>query len=298
MKSLQRDSERCTELALASEDVYSASKRGLYGSKCVHDLHYTDCDQKMQRNDFFLRADPVQPFFGRTHMRQIKLSGDEHPTCVALVKAATEAGFETATQLAESLGVSVAVLNNWKTRGVAYQHRVAVGIKFPSIPARVLAERPATPTISDRDGASATVFRRRMGSVDTGFRIPIVGNLLFTVEDFAPLVEYKGEAPFLDVTSRDSEAYAVLCNGNAHAPRIRSGEYVVIEPNVAVAPGDEVLIRMLDGRVTFRQFLYVRDGLVHVLPLGDSHTKTTIHEHDIEAIEFIGAFAKSTRLRH
>lgn len=96
--------------------------------------------------------------------------------------------------------------------------------------------------------------------------------------------------------SRDKNAYAVRCKGESMAPRIRHGEYAIIEPNHAVVPGDEVLVKSTDGRVMIKVFAYSRDGMVHLDSINNNHQtfpRISLAEEDVAAMHYVAATAKS-----
>lgn len=93
----------------------------------------------------------------------------------------------------------------------------------------------------------------------------------------------------------DANAYAVRCRGDSMKPRIKHGEYVIVEPNHAPCPGDEVLVRSRDGRVMVKEWLYTRDGLVHLLSINEDHPKITIPVEEIEVMHYVAAISKQTQ---
>lgn len=93
--------------------------------------------------------------------------------------------------------------------------------------------------------------------------------------------------------SRDPEAYAVRCKGDSMKPRIKSGEFVILEPNHPVVNGDDVLVRSVEGRVMVKELLYIRDGIVHLGSINEAHPKITIPETEIAAMHFVSGIVKS-----
>lgn len=97
----------------------------------------------------------------------------------------------------------------------------------------------------------------------------------------------------IDWPTRDPNAYALRCKGDSMKPRIRHGEYVIVEPNHAVVPGDEVLVKAKDGRVMVKQLAYVRDGMVYLDSVNEQHPRISILQEDIEAFHFVAGIARS-----
>jgi phage repressor protein C with HTH and peptisase S24 domain len=127
-------------------------------------------------------------------------------------------------------------------------------------------------------------------------RIPVVGTAQLGDNGYWSELEYPpghGDGYIL-LPTRDPSAYALRCRGDSMKPRIRDGEFVVIEPGSRPMPGDEVLVRSKDGRVMVKTLLYVRDGRVHLLSVNEAHPPIAIYEHEIEVIHPVTAICKRT----
>lgn len=95
-------------------------------------------------------------------------------------------------------------------------------------------------------------------------------------------------------TSTDENAYALRCRGESMRPRIKDGEFVIIEPNHACHNGDEVLIQAADGRVMVKELLYIRDGAVFLGSVNESHGKISIKQEEIVSMHYVSCIAKSS----
>jgi phage repressor protein C with HTH and peptisase S24 domain len=94
--------------------------------------------------------------------------------------------------------------------------------------------------------------------------------------------------------SRDKDIYAVRCVGDSMRPRIRHGEFVIVEPNREARPGDEVLIKSHDGRVMVKIFMYKRDGHYYFESVNDAHPSISIPNSEIAALHYVEAIVKSS----
>ena len=81
------------------------------------------------------------------------------------------------------------------------------------------------------------------------------------------------------------------------SPRIKNREFVVVEPNHAIEPGDEVLVKSKDGRVMVKEFLYKRGGRVHLVSVNAAHPPVAIDEDQIEKMHYVGWIAKPSAWR-
>lgn len=96
----------------------------------------------------------------------------------------------------------------------------------------------------------------------------------------------------IDWPSRDPNAYALRCKGDSMKPSIRHGEFVIVEPNHPVVPGDEVLVKSKDGRVMVKQLAYVRDGMVYLDSVNETHPRISIPQEDLEAFHYVAGIAR------
>lgn len=98
-------------------------------------------------------------------------------------------------------------------------------------------------------------------------------------------------------STKDPNAYALRVRGESMRPRIRSGEFVVVEPNTPYRPGDDVVVALRDGRRTVKEFLYERDDEVSFRAINESFGDLTVRKSDIESIHFVGAIVPRTSAR-
>ena len=128
--------------------------------------------------------------------------------------------------------------------------------------------------------------------------IPIKGKAMLGDNGFFEEMDYPQGAGdgYLKIYSDDPDAYALRVVGNSMEPRIRSGEFVMIEPNQGYVAGDEVLVRTEEGRAMIKVFMYRRDGEVRLLSVNDAHPPITLTEASVTVIHPVGAIVKPSRL--
>ncbi len=94
--------------------------------------------------------------------------------------------------------------------------------------------------------------------------------------------------------TKDSDAYSVKCDGDSMSPRIRHGEYAIIEPNTAVMPGDEVLVQSKDGQVMVKVFTHKRDGRAYFESINDGeHKPFSLPLEEIDSMQYVAGIAKA-----
>jgi transcriptional regulator with XRE-family HTH domain len=100
----------------------------------------------------------------------------------------------------------------------------------------------------------------------------------------------------LDFPSEDRDAYSIRIEGDAFHPRVKSGEYLVIEPGRDLAAGDEVLVTLKDGRSLLRELAWRREGSTALNSLVDGH-RMTVLDSEIKTIHYVAAIVKASRVR-
>lgn len=151
---------------------------------------------------------------------------------------------------------------------------------------------PSSNTQTQRQGAESNA--EEAPALGRAQRIPVVGTA--QLGDNGYWAELETPVGFgdghIEFAAKTSNAYALRCKGDSMKPRIKDGEFVIIEPDHPPIPGDEVLVRAKDGRVMVKELLYVRDDTLHLLSINESHGKLAIPIADIEVIHFVCAIAK------
>jgi phage repressor protein C with HTH and peptisase S24 domain len=117
-------------------------------------------------------------------------------------------------------------------------------------------------------------------------RIPVVGTAQlgddgYWHEQEFPVGHGDGHVRYY---SDDPNCYALRVKGDSMRPRIKPGEFVVVEPNAATAPGDEVLVKVRDGRRMVKILHSRRNGQLELYSVNDLHRPLTLDEEQVEAV--------------
>lgn len=126
--------------------------------------------------------------------------------------------------------------------------------------------------------------------------VPVVGNAQLGDGGYWTGMEYPvgtGDG-FINWPTTDKDAYALKCKGDSMMPRIKNGEYVVIEPNHRFLPGDEVLVVTIDHKVMVKTYLYSRGGVVTFMSINEEHPPIKLDENEIEKIHYVAGIAKES----
>lgn len=89
--------------------------------------------------------------------------------------------------------------------------------------------------------------------------------------------------------AKGQNAYALRVRGESMHPRIRSGEFLVVEPSIPANPGDDVVVICCDGRKMVKQMLYQRDGEVTLGSINNGFKPITLPLQEVEAIHYVAA---------
>lgn len=197
---------------------------------------------------------------------------------------------------------SPSTVSEWKRTGRIAKDKLYRLAVFSQISTEWWLNENATIPPTDADRATVGPDRSARQpphtyTVRSGLRIPVVGGARLGDNGHFVELEYPaghGDG-YIDIPSSDPNAYALRCEGDSMSPRIKHGEFVIVEPGHAVVAGDEVVVKASDGRVMVKTFLYRRDGRVHLDSVNEAHPRVAIDEAQIDALHYVGAIAKASR---
>jgi phage repressor protein C with HTH and peptisase S24 domain len=210
------------------------------------------------------------------------------------LKAARKQAKLTQNQLAEALEVSREAVSSWENgvympeSGRISQIADALGVGVGELFDEQLP-------ISARSHAGAKDSGRKEYVVNRGERHPpVVGTAQLGSDGYWLELDYPvghGDG-FVRYPSRDPNAYALRCKGDSMRPRIKPGEFIVVEPNHAYAPGEEVVIKDRAGRVMVKVFNFNRGGVVEFSSINEDHKPITLETNEIEYIHYVAGIFK------
>lgn len=215
------------------------------------------------------------------------------------IAAAIEASGKLKSTVAKECGVRPSSVSQWldgSSKSLKPENLYALA-RATGFSARWIAigEGPERPT-HDSDDLESNVLGEPV-QLKQGL-IPVKGKAMLGDGGYFEEMDYPQGAGdgYLRIYSDDPDAYALRVVGSSMEPRIRSGEFVMVEPNQPHMAGDEVLVRTADGRAMIKVFMYHRDGEIRLLSVNDSHPPLTISEADVTVIHPVGAIVKPSRL--
>lgn len=132
--------------------------------------------------------------------------------------------------------------------------------------------------------------------VNEGPSVPVIGTAQLGDDGFWYELQYpvgQGEG-FVRYPARDPNTYALRVKGDSMWPRIRPGEFVVIEPNHELVFGEEVMVQTTNGRSMIKILVSRRNGLVELHSINGAHKPITLEESEIAKIHYVGGIIKAS----
>lgn len=187
--------------------------------------------------------------------------------------------------LASALGVTLADMANSEA-----QQMLATQIKGHAI-------REDSGKWPKRETAASETLQ--VGAAKDG-AVPVVGQAKLGVDGYFEAIDFPvghGDG-YLMIHSDDPNAYGLKVLGDSMHPRIKNGEYVLIEPNKVFCAGDEVMVKTVTGQAMIKEFIYQRDGMYRFDSVNQAHAPIHLPEEAIEKIHLVGGILKSSRFTH
>lgn len=122
-------------------------------------------------------------------------------------------------------------------------------------------------------------------------QVPVVGHVKGGDDGFLEELGFpvgNGDG-HVEYPARDKNAYALKVRGDSMRPRMRAGEYVIVEPNHQAHPGDDVVVSTIDGRKLIKEFLYERDGDITLGSINQEHAPITLSRSEIANLHYVAA---------
>ncbi|EDH7841918.1 phage repressor protein C [Salmonella enterica subsp. enterica serovar Kentucky] len=123
--------------------------------------------------------------------------------------------------------------------------------------------------------------------------VRVVGEAILGVDGAIEMTEERDG--WLKIYSDDPEAFGLRVKGDSMWPRIKSGEYVLIEPNTKVCPGDEVFVRTIEGHNMIKVLGYDRDGEYQFTSINQDHRPITLPYYEVSKVEYVAGILKQSR---
>jgi SOS-response transcriptional repressor LexA len=145
-------------------------------------------------------------------------------------------------------------------------------------------DRPLTSLVEMLNQAEAENAGSENGTTDAIKEhpgIPVYGNVSTDhqgmIVDTAPFRNVYTDT-WLPIQFKGKDLFAVRLIGTALNPRIKSGEYLIVDRHSPPRHGDDVLIKLVSGERYILQFLYVRNNEMVFGPLNNPTPSLSVAE--------------------
>lgn len=193
----------------------------------------------------------------------------------------------TAAEAARQCDITPQAVNGWLRTGRVGKRHLAIIARLTSRPLEWFLE----PHVASPKGAYDVPIEARELLNQA---VPVVGTAQLGDNGFWSELEYPaghGDG-FVRYPTRDSNAYALRVKGDSMRPRIKPGEFVIVEPHAPIEPGHEVLVKTHDGRVMVKVLNFRRNGIIELASINEDHKPITIEENAVELIHSVAGIAK------
>lgn len=102
---------------------------------------------------------------------------------------------------------------------------------------------------------------------------------------------------YIDLPSRDADAYALRLKGDSMSPAIKSGWIAICEPSHDLVPLEYVMIRLRDGESMVKELLRATDEDVTVQSVNDAYGRRTIPIEQIETMHYVAAIVAPSKIK-
>lgn len=93
---------------------------------------------------------------------------------------------------------------------------------------------------------------------------------------------------FVQYWTKDPKAYALRVKGESMHPRYRAREFIVVTPSIEAQPGNDVVVKLKDGRKLLKQLNRIHDDEIQLVSINDGYEPATIQRDEIEDIHRVG----------
>lgn len=120
--------------------------------------------------------------------------------------------------------------------------------------------------------------------------MPVIGTVQGGDQGYLTDLEYQvgyGDGEVMH-PAKDPNSYALRVRGDSMRPRIKSGEFIIVEPNRKVESGDECVVCLKDGRRMVKEFLYQRDDEYTFGSINSEHPSISVSADQIDVLHYVG----------
>lgn len=197
-----------------------------------------------------------------------------HPTMQRIYDATSLNG----SDLAASINESPQTIYKWDKRGVSKKGAFAISQKHKIDIGWILT--------GDGDPRIESISRNTSNAAPmSGGWVPVKSYSKMGYDGFYTEMGFLGNGGdgYVPSLTAGPNAYAVKGTGDSMYPAIRSGWYIVCDPDATPTPTEFVEVRLNDGRRTIKELIGVVGGLLHLLSV-NGEKRMTFELSEVDAI--------------
>ncbi|HED2522675.1 TPA: XRE family transcriptional regulator [Klebsiella aerogenes] len=192
------------------------------------------------------------------------------------------------TLIADQMGITQSAVGHYITGRQPLNARVVSDF------ARILGvgAEQISPTLAREIARQASALKDSLTLEEMARRVMVIGRLSPNEAGAAGgLMKRDG---WLKLDS-DSSSFALEIVGNGLWPRVKNGEFVVLEKRVIAEPGDDVVVQRTDGSYLFKTLTSQRGDIQVADITGKTALPELIPAETIDTVYFISAIVRSSR---
>lgn len=192
--------------------------------------------------------------------------------------------------IAEDLGKSQSAIAHW------LNGKLPLNAKAVAAFARILQVKAAdiSPSIAREFTEQAATISSAMTAEDYARRVMVVESV--NTDENGAITSSVGLDGWLTIDDGNAQAFALEVKGNGLWPRIKSGEFIVIEKGTKIQAGDDVYIVLKNKQRLLKTLCPSRTTDVQVSDIAGKQTlPQVIYRQDVKDMWYISAIIKPTR---
>ncbi len=215
---------------------------------------------------------------------------DLHPT---MYRIYAQTGLN-ALSLADALNEQSQKVYNWDTRGISKQGALTVSTKF-GIDIKWILTGEGSPEIE-----KIVTQNPPKNLINTEGRwVPVKAYSKMGMDGYFTDMGYgegNGGDGYIPTLSASKDAYGIKGKGDSMYPAIRSGWYLVCDPQAPLVPAEFVQVCLKDGRCTIKEFIGINNSVLNLLAVNGGE-RLTFDMEDVESITAITDIVPPSRHR-